>query len=100
MTQPVTSPTTAPVTDPASDPLPDPATESIVDPGSDEAPRCANIGDRGADTRRRHGLIAGMAGLGAGIYMIAAEVPTTTLWILLLPFTWAALGFLQARERT
>lgn len=102
MTQPATTPEAELEPQPVTDPSPDPATDSAADPEIDDdgTPRCANIGERGAAARRRHGLIAGIAGIGVGIYMIAAELPTSSLWVLLVPFTWAALGFLQAREKT
>jgi hypothetical protein len=59
-----------------------------------------NIGARGCQRRRTGGwvwIVVGVIALGA---MLAAHVPRALLSLLVIPITFAALGFIQAREQT
>jgi hypothetical protein len=60
----------------------------------------ANIGPRGVRRRRIGGVVWLVIGVAAAGWMVARVVPGAAYVLLAIPFTMAALGFLQARERT
>ena len=59
-----------------------------------------NIGERGARRRLRGGLVWLVAGLVAWIVMLLKHAPAAWAFALVVPFTLAAVGWLQAREKT
>ena len=60
----------------------------------------ANIGERGARRRRRGGAIWLAMGIIAWIALVMTHSPASWSFLLVVPFTLAAVGFLQAREKT
>jgi hypothetical protein len=59
-----------------------------------------NIAERGARRRRNGGIAWAIIGAIAAVVLVARHLPATALLVLAFPFALAALGFLQARERT
>ena len=59
-----------------------------------------NIGARGCQRRRMGGWIWSVIAVVLLAWMLAAHASRPLLLILVIPFTLAALGFLQAREQT
>ena len=58
-----------------------------------------NIGERGRTRRRRGAIIWMIVTLGAGAVLLR-RAPAGWFLLLFVPFTLAALGWFQARERT
>jgi len=59
-----------------------------------------NIGERGRRRRRITGAVSLLVGVAAAIVMLVRHQPPASAAILFIPFTLAALGYFQARERT
>ena len=59
-----------------------------------------NIGERGRRRRRIGGAVFLMIGVAAAIVMAILRAPPASAAVLFIPFTLAALGYFQARERT
>ena len=59
-----------------------------------------NIGERGARRRRRGGFVWLAIGIVAWVTLLVRHVPANWAFLLVVPFTLAAVGFLQAREKT
>ena len=59
-----------------------------------------NIVERGARRRRRGGMVWLVISAAGAIALIALREPRSWRLSLALPFFLAAIGFLQARERT
>lgn len=59
-----------------------------------------NIGERGRRRRRIGAAVLLGIGVATGIVMAILHEPPASGAILFLPFTLAALGYFQARERT
>lgn len=62
--------------------------------------RIANIGASGARRRRLGGIVWLVVGVAALVAMVGLGAPRIDRLWLVVPFTMAAAGFLQARERT
>ena len=60
----------------------------------------ANIGDRGARRRKLGGIVWLVLALASLVAMPAMGSPRSLRLALVLPFTLAALGFLQSRAKT
>lgn len=60
----------------------------------------ANIGERGARRRARGGIVWLVVGLVATVALVATHAPRLYRLAVVVPFTLAALGWLQAREKT
>jgi len=64
-------------------------------------PRCIpNIGERGRRRRRIGGAVFLVVGVAAAVALAILDAPAASAAILFIPFTLAALGYFQARERT
>jgi hypothetical protein len=59
-----------------------------------------NIVERGARQRRRGGMVWLVIAAAGAIALVALREPRSWRLALTLPFFLAAIGFLQARERT
>jgi len=59
-----------------------------------------NIGARGADRRRRGGWVWAAITVVVIIALIATHAPRTSRLLIAIPVGLAAVGFLQAREKT
>jgi hypothetical protein len=59
-----------------------------------------NIGERGRRRRQLGGAVFLVVGIAAAVAMTILHEPPSSAIILFIPFTLAALGFFQARERT
>ena len=59
-----------------------------------------NIGQRGRRRRQMGGAVFLVVGIVAAIAMATLHEPPSSAFILFVPFTLAALGYFQARERT
>ena len=59
-----------------------------------------NIGSRGRRQRRIGGAVWLVVGIAAAAAMTVAGAPPASGAILFMPFTFAALGYFQAREHT
>jgi hypothetical protein len=62
--------------------------------------RIANITERGARSRRRHGWIALIVAGGVLLALVVLEPPRAYRLLLGIPVGIAALNFIQAREKT
>jgi hypothetical protein len=62
--------------------------------------KLANIGARGIRRRRRTGVAWLVIGMVAAAAMLAGGAPSILTLLLIVPFTLAPLGLLQAREKT
>ena len=71
-----------------------------VDPVTPGDACVANIGERGAVRRRRGGYVWAAISVVLLAAALAMHAPHTTLFGLAIPIGLAALGFLQAREKT
>lgn len=60
----------------------------------------ANIGERGARRRALGGIVWLAAGAVAAVALVATHAPRPYRLALVVPFTLAAMGWLQAREKT
>jgi hypothetical protein len=60
----------------------------------------ANIGARGATRRARNGYVWLVGAIVAALILIATGAPRALRLALLVPFGAAAIGLLQAREKT
>jgi hypothetical protein len=60
----------------------------------------ANIGERGARRRLLGGLVWLVVGMAAWIVLLLRHAPESWSFALVVPFTLAAVGWLQAREKT
>lgn len=60
----------------------------------------ANIGERGANRRRRGGIVWIAVAIVALIAMVWTGAPRGFTLLLAIPIGLAAAGFLQAREKT
>lgn len=60
----------------------------------------ANIGERGARRRLVGGIVWLVAGVAGTIVLILRRSALPWYEVLILPFTLAAVGWLQAREKT
>jgi hypothetical protein len=60
----------------------------------------ANIDERGAARRRTGGIVWLVIATAATIMMTVLHARNGWFALLVIPFTMAALGFFQARERT
>jgi len=63
-------------------------------------PRVQNIGARGAERRRRGGMVWLVVGVLGAAALVGVRAPRAWALALAIPFAAAATGFLQARERT
>lgn len=61
---------------------------------------CANIGPRQIRRRRKMGIVAAAVAVAALALLLYVEAPRVARLILFAPLWLAALGFLQAREKT
>lgn len=69
--------------------------------GAPAAPACVpNIGTRGRRRRAIGGVVWLSLGIVALIVLRARQAPALAFIALLVPFTLAALGWFQAREKT
>ena len=59
-----------------------------------------NIGERGARRRRLSGVVWLVIALAGWILIVVRRLPSTWAFALVVPFTLAAVGWLQAREKT
>lgn len=59
-----------------------------------------NIGARGIRRRGRMGVVWLVLGIIVAITLVATRAPHGWRLLVILPFTAAAIGFLQAREKT
>lgn len=59
-----------------------------------------NIGAHGRRRRQISGAVFLTVGIAAAIAMVILHEPPSSAIILFIPFTLAALGYFQARERT
>jgi hypothetical protein len=59
-----------------------------------------NIGERGARRRRRGGWIWAAVAVLVAIVLMTTHAPRSSRLVLAVPVALAALGFLQAREKT
>ena len=59
-----------------------------------------NIGPRGARRRAKGGVVWLAVGVIGATALILFDAPRVARWVLAVPFTLSAIGFLQARERT
>ena len=59
-----------------------------------------NIGAKGTTRRRRNGYVWLVLGIIAAIALIISGAPRAARLTLIIPFGLAALGLLQAREKT
>ena len=59
-----------------------------------------NIGERGRRRRRIGGAVLLIVGVAAAIVLAMLRKPPSSAAVLFIPFTLAALGYFQARERT
>ena len=64
------------------------------------AERVANIGVSGATRRRRNGYVWLVAAIVASVALIASNAERSWRVLLVIPFGLAAIGLLQAREKT
>ena len=64
------------------------------------ASRIANITQRGADRRRLGGYVWLAIGIVAAVALVLMHAPRPTRAALVIPFGLAAMGLLQAREKT
>lgn len=62
--------------------------------------RVENIGARGAVRRRRSGVVWAVLTVAGLIALLVAGAPRWTRLMIAIPAGFAAVGFLQARERT
>lgn len=62
--------------------------------------RIANIGDRGARRRRASGIVWLVLATGLAVVLVTAGAPRWMRLLVAIPAGLAAVGFLQARERT
>jgi len=60
----------------------------------------ANIGERGARRRWIGGFVWSIAAAALLVVLIVSSAPRWTRLLLALPIALAAIGFLQAREKT
>ena len=63
-------------------------------------PRIENIGHRGIHRRRMGGIVWLVVSLVAAALLIAFGAPRAWRLTLVIPFALAAIGLLQAREKT
>lgn len=69
--------------------------------GAAAGPACVpNIGARGRRRRAIGGVVWLVVGIAALLLLRARQAPTAAFLVLLVPFTLAALGWFQAREKT
>lgn len=61
---------------------------------------CANIGPKATRSRRRVGYVGGALAIALLAFLLAIDAPRLWRLALLAPLGMAALGFLQAREKT
>ncbi len=64
------------------------------------APAVCNIGERGAKRRRKGGIFWLVVALAASAWLVARPGPLVAYVALAVAYGLAAIGFLQARERT
>ncbi|HET7372284.1 MAG TPA: hypothetical protein VFJ20_02835 [Gemmatimonadaceae bacterium] len=62
--------------------------------------RVENIGARGALRRRRSGVVWAVLAVAGLIALLVGDAPRWTRLMIAIPAGLAAIGFLQARERT
>jgi hypothetical protein len=62
--------------------------------------RVENIGVRGAIRRRRSGVVWAALAVAGLIALLVTDAPRWTRLMIAIPVGLAAVGFLQARERT
>lgn len=60
----------------------------------------ANIGERGARRRRASGVVWAVIGAVVLACLLLGHAPRWDRAVLVIPFALAAIGFLQAREKT
>ena len=68
--------------------------------GVDRPGHIANIGERGARRRRRGGMVWLAIGAIAWVVLLVRHAPASWSLLLVVPFTLAAVGWLQAHEKT
>jgi hypothetical protein len=66
----------------------------------DRSEHVANIGERGARRRARGGIVWIVLGVAAFAVLLGTHAPRWSRFVLVVPFSLAALGWLQAREKT
>lgn len=59
-----------------------------------------NIGERGARRRARGGVVWAALGVVLAVVLLVTGAPLAARWLIAVPFALAAIGFLQAHERT
>jgi hypothetical protein len=62
--------------------------------------RVENIGARGALRRRRSGVVWAVLAVAGLVALLVSDAPRWTHLMIAIPAGLAAIGFLQARERT